>query len=206
MISVGIVAYDIGVFATEDRPHAQVAEVGGTDLISEELRLGNFEIIQGTDFLYAELAAPRRIVGSGYSGGLGTARNLLFFDTRSKNAHWLFENNDNDILSWSMVHNKPGRNRIDETETGRFVVGMILQIAVHEDKPNPDRPRDLVFISEDGKDVSPLVSSIDAQLGRHHIDSQTVLIFYLRDGSVNVLDVDTTTGIVRSDSPLSVED
>lgn len=206
LIGVGVIAYDIGIFANRDRPQAQVAEVAGTDLVAGELKLGSFGVIAGTDYLYAELAAPSRYIGSGSSDGLGTARNLLFFDTKSKKAHWLFENTDSDILSWRMVYNEPRRNMTDEKEARLYVVGMILQIAEHEDDPSPDRLRDLVFVSADGKEVAPLAESIDSQLGQYHTDSETVFIFYVRDGSVNVLDVDTTNAVVRSDSPLSVED
>ncbi len=206
LIGAGVIAYDIGIFAKRDRPRAQVAEVAGTDLVAEELKLGSFSVIAGTDYLYAELAAPSRYIGSGSSDGLGTARNLLFFDTKSKKAHWLFENTDSDILSWRMVYNEPRRNMTDEKESRLYAIGMILQLAEHEEEPSTDRLRSLVFVSPDGKEISPLVDSIDSQLGQYHTDSETVLIFYVRDGSVNVLDVDTINTVVRSDSPLSVED
>ncbi|MCP4300582.1 MAG: hypothetical protein GY783_08355 [Gammaproteobacteria bacterium] len=94
----------------------------------------------------------------------------------------------------------------DEKESRLYAIGMILQLAEHEEEPSTDRLRSLVFVSPDGKEISPLVDSIDSQLGQYHADSETVLIFYVREGSVNVLDVDTINTVVRSDSPLSVED
>ncbi len=206
IIAMGVIAYDIGIFANRDRPNAQVVEIAGTDLVTEELKLGSFSVIAGTDFLYAELAAPSKYIGSVSSGGLGTARNLLFFDTKSKKAHWLYEDTDNDIVSWRMVYNEPRKNMTDEKESRLYAIGMILQVAEYTEEPDPGRPRSLVLVSPDGKGVTTLVESIDSQLGQFHTDAETVLIFYVRDGAVNVLDVDPVSALVRSDSPLSVGD
>lgn len=206
LIAIGFSVWNAGVNTSRDRPQDQIAQVAGTDLVTEALKLDRFSAIAGTDYLYARLAAPSRPLGSGSSDGLGTARNLLFFDTISKNAHWLFDDNENDILSWRMVYNEPRRNMTDEKESRLFVVGMILQIAKHEEEPSPGRSSDLVFVSADGRAISPLADSIDSQLGHYHTAPETVLVFYVRDGSVNVLDVDTLNAVVRSDSPLSVGD
>ena len=196
LIGVGMISHDMGIFS----------KVAGADLVAAKPRLGSFGVIAGTDYVYAELAVPSRDIRSGSSDDLGTARNLLFFHTKSKKAHWLFDNTDSDILSWKMVYNEPRQNMTDEKESRLYVVGMIVELADHEDEPSPDRLRGLVFVSADGKKVSPLIESIDSQLGQYHTDSDTVLIFYVRDGSVNVLDVDTTNVVVRSDFPLSGED
>lgn len=205
LVGLGVLSFGIGIFTSRDAPQTQVTDVAGANLVAEDLKFGGFRVIQGTDFLYAELATPSRYIGSGSSDGFGTARNLLFFDTKSKKAHWLFENTDNDILSWKIVFNEPRRNMTESKQSKLFAVGFVLQLADHVEGAKADRPRSLVFVSPDGKDVLQIVDSIDSQLGQYHIDSETVLIFYVRDGSVNVLDLDTFNAVVRSDLPLSVE-
>ena len=205
LIGSGALAYNVGIFAGRERAAEQVTRIGGTDLVGEELKLGSFHVIPGTDFLYAELAAPSRYIGSGSSDGLGTARNLLFFDTKTKTAHWLFNDNSSELLSWRMVYDEPRRSMTEEKESQLRVVGMILHLrAAAADEPNANRPAKLVLVSPDGTHLVTLVESIDSQLGQYHVDAETLLIFYARDGAVNVLDVDPINATVRSSSPLSV--
>ena len=93
---VGAVAliFNIALFWSRDRPEQRLTQVAGANLTAQDLRLGDFRRIAGTQFLYARLAPPSEYIGSGSSGGLGTAHNLLFFDTVTKKAHWLLPDND----------------------------------------------------------------------------------------------------------------
>lgn len=90
LVAFGAIAFNLGIFESRDRPETKLTEVAGADLTTEDLKLGSFRSLKGTDFLFAQLAPPSKYVGSGSSGAMGTARNLLFFDTNSKTAHWLF--------------------------------------------------------------------------------------------------------------------
>jgi hypothetical protein len=101
-------AFNIGVFASPERPEEQLSEVAGAELTARGLRLADFRPIAGTRFIYAALASPSEYIGSSSSGGLGNAHNLLFFDTTSKKAHWLLPSNDQRIPSFSFLMDPPG--------------------------------------------------------------------------------------------------
>jgi len=101
-------AFNIGVFASRERPEQQLSEIAGADLSAQDLRLADFRGIAGTQFIYAQLAAPSEYIGSG-SRGLGYAHNLLFFDTATKKAHWLLPNNDQTLPSFSFLSSGAAR-------------------------------------------------------------------------------------------------
>jgi len=94
----------------------------------------------------------------------------------------------------------------NEKEARLYAVGLLLQLTEHTEEPISNHPIGLVHVSPDGKNISPLVESIDSQIGQYHTDSDTVLIFYVRGGSVNVLDIDPVNATVRSDTSLSIKD
>lgn len=205
LFAFGAFAFNVGVFANRDRPETQLTDVAGADLVAEDLKLGSFKPLRGTDFIFAQLALPSKYVGSGSSGAVGTARNLLFFDTKSKTANWLFPNTDHDILTQWFVHDRPFRGTTQVGMVDPTVIGLLLELAEHIDDARIDQTRKLVFASADGKKVTPISESVDGLLGQRHVDANTLLIFYVRDGSVNVLDLDPAKVVVRSDSKLSVE-
>jgi len=102
---VGAVAlvFNTALFWSRDRPAQRLTEVAGANLSEQNLPLGMFRSIAGSPFLYARLAPPSEYVGSGSSGGLGAAHNLLFFDTGTKKAHWLLPDNERIIRSYAFL-------------------------------------------------------------------------------------------------------
>ncbi|MCH7854788.1 MAG: hypothetical protein IIB76_10700 [Proteobacteria bacterium] len=205
LISFGVFAFNSGIFAGLDRPETPLTDVAGVDLAAEDLKLDRFKPLTGTAFLFAKLAAPAKYVGSGTSGATGMARNLLFFDTGSKTAHWLLPNTNHDILTQWFVHDRPFRGVRQAGAAQPIVIGLLLEIAEHVDHPDTEQLRKLVFVSVDGKSITTISESIERLIGQRHVDAKSLLIFYVRDGSVSVIDLDPAEVIVRSDSVLAVD-
>lgn len=205
LIAIGVSAFNSGVFASRDRPEMQLTDVAGADLAAEDLKLDRFRPLNGTAFLFAKLAPPAKYIGLGTSGATGIARNLLFFDTGSKTAHWLLPNTNHDILTQWFVHDQPFRGVRQAGAAQPIVIGLLLEIAEHVDHPDTGQLRKLVFASVDGKSITTISESIDGLLGQRHVDAESLLIFYVRDGSVSVIDLNPTDVIVRSDSALAVD-
>jgi hypothetical protein len=209
--SIGFVAacamiFDIGVFSSQHRTDDEVKSIAGTDLSAENLRIGEFREIRGTTFLYARLAAPTQYIGSGSSdAGVGEARNLLFFDTTTKAAHWLLPSNNQRILGFSFITDTP---RSDDCEYRRNERCAVQAILVELD-PTTERDetssakRTVAVASSDGRNLTTVASNVDALLGHHLVARNSLIAFYSASGAVKVLEIDPVSHETRSDIVLS---
>ncbi len=205
------VAFNIGVFATRERPEEQLSRVAGTDITAQGLRITDFRSIAGSQFIYAQLAPPSDYIGSGSSGGLGQAQNLLFFDTVAKSAHWLLPSNDQIIPSFSFLMDPPGPSyAYDDGESRdrkQVAIALLVEIQAKRNRDQLDAgPRSLAIASPDGRALTPIAQSIQGLLGHHHARKDSLLVFYVSSGAARVLDVDPITRTVRSDAPLATQE
>lgn len=209
---VGTVAivFNVGLFWSRQRPEQQLTKVAGTNLGQEDLRLGNFREIAGTEFLYAELASPSKYIGSGSSGGLGSARNLLFFNVSTKRAHWLLPDNGQTIESFSFLMDPPGARYgycDDEAQKrDQVAIAILLELRPAERSPDETVSRTLAIAPPDGRTLTTIAKATEGLLGHHQPSKESVLVFYVSGGAARVLDVDISTRKVRSDSLLEGEE
>ena len=91
LLGAAALAISLAVDSGRARASDRVTQVAGTDIAASELDLGSFQTVLGTRLLYAPLGERYAKIRSGY--GRGAARNLLFFDTATKRAHWLLPDN-----------------------------------------------------------------------------------------------------------------
>lgn len=205
VIGGAALVFNTTLFWSRERPEQKLTNVAGADLGARDLRLGGFRSIAGTQLLYAELASPSQYIGSGSSGGLGSAHNLLFFDITSKKAHWLFADHAQTIESFSFLMDPPGTrytyNDGEAEKRDQVAVAILLEV-----KRNPPDAasvsRSMAIASRDGRTLTPIAQSSEGLLGYHQPTKESVLVFYVSGGAARVLDADPTTGTVRSDALL----
>jgi len=199
--------FNIGLFWSRDRPEQHLAQVAGANLTAKGFRLGEFRRIAGTQFLYAQLAPPSEYIGSGSSGGLGTARNLLFFDTVTKKAHWFLPDNDQTIRSFSFLMDPPNVNCWNDDgepcKRDQKAIALLVETEAPQTTAATGGSRTVALASQDGRDLTPIARSIGGLLGYHQPSADSVLVFYVSAGSARVLDAETATRKVRSDALLS---
>jgi hypothetical protein len=183
--------------------------VAGADLAAEGLRLADFRAIAGTGFLYARLAKPfDSIASGGYRDELGAARNLLFLETATQQAHWLLPNNAQTLTSFSFLMDPPrdgSESDPGEPDGGRRALAILLELApARHDGDPPDARRTLAVASPDGRQLATLVEASEGLLGWHQAARDSALVFYVSGGAAQVLELDPTTRTKRSDRVLSV--
>lgn len=195
--------------SSRDRPHQQLTRVAGTDLVAKDLRLAEFHAIAGTGYLYAQLATPAEYGGLSSGGASGTAHNLLFFDTSTRNAHWLLPGNDQTIPSFSFLMDPPRARHMyndgEAAERGQVALAVLVEIKEQSSDSRSRRARTLAVASADGRGLTTVVNSIDGLLGYHQMGKDSVLVFYASDGAAKVLDLDPVARRVRSDELLSTQ-
>ena len=181
-----------------------VREVAGTDISAENLKLQSFNQVYGTPWLMADLVSTEGGLGVGSSSRPNwQLRNVLFIDSGSKQAHWLFETSDREIRRHWYISDSPGNRYGAGPSDDSVVIGMLFSIAASSAQNGGTERRQLLLVSADGKTKLPLSEPIDELLGQHHSDASSFLIFYVRDGAVNVLDLDPEGMTVRSDSVIT---
>lgn len=203
-------AINLALSAKPDQPEDRLVHVAGTDLGGKDLRLTGFTPIAGGSLLYATLAQQDEYMSSGFSKGYRTSRNVLFFDTQTKKAHWLFAKHDQEIPSFVFLKQPPGTGHLWETgeptKEGQRVVGIIAEIeALKREGGGPPSGRDIGIVAPDGRSFKALVKSSQGLLGYHQAGESTVFIFYVSGGEARVLDLNLASGEVRSDSVLSTK-
>lgn len=208
LVGALVVAIDVALLSSRDRPTDQLATIAGADIAASDLRLGSFYPIAGTQLLYAPLAPPSEYIGSGSSGGLGAARNILFFDTRTKQAHWLLPDNTKVISSYQFLLDPPvGRDAWDEGEAGkREQRATALLLELRDGEASARKSRSIAVATPEGRALSTIAKASDGMLGYHQLAREAVLVFYVSHGAARVLDLDPITRAVRSDGLLSTGD
>lgn len=190
--------------AWEDKEQT-VTEVAGANLVADDLKLEGFTRIHGTDSIVSDLVSPRATTGIGSSSSYRTdTRNLLFFNAKSKDARWLFDSNHQYLVRHWSIPNKPADDYGRDYQKDVRVVALLMTVsdAPIEDANNDQRQ--MLLVSADGKQKQSISEPIDELVGQHHVDESSYLIFYARQGTLRVLDLDPSTLEVRSDSVLEV--
>jgi hypothetical protein len=210
VVGAAALIINVGLFWSRERPEQQLTNVAGANLGEENLRLGDFRSIAGTQLLYAQLASPSEYIGSGSSGGLGSARNLLFFDVSTKKAHWLLPDNSQTIESFSFLMDPPGMRYgycDDEAKEGdQVTIAILLELQPSGPSPADAGSRTLAIAPPDGRLLTAIAEATEGLLGYHQPSTESVLVFYVSEGAARVLDADPGTRKVRSDALLEGED
>jgi hypothetical protein len=197
---IGLVAIlESEIFGRGGSPRNQLTDVAGADLVAEDLRLGGFRSIDGTDYIYATLAPPSRYGGSGSSRG--NARNWLFFNTESRNAHWLFPDTSQKIIGQRVIYQKSDDEAESNDDSEPLVAGILMTLADVNAEPN--LPKRLILVSADGKSIVSLEDSVDGLLHDYHVSSSSHLIFYSKQRTVYVMELNPVSAEMVSNSVLS---
>jgi hypothetical protein len=202
-LGLGFLLFEATAEIFDPKPPPALLEVAGTDLESEQLQLGDFEVVAGTRYLVASLSrrSDARTIESRSYGWSQDARNLLFFDSVSRRAHWLFPNHDQVIHSRSFVFDPPERRRVDETKES-VVIGLLLEVGNLNVPSDARSPRRISIAAADGSGRVELISDADRLLGSHHLALDKLLVFYAERGAAHAMELDPVNRSVRFDTEL----
>lgn len=203
---VGLVALIVesGLFGGNNRPRDQLADVAGEDISADDLSLGGFRRLEGTDLLYATLATPAKFGGSG--SGRGNARNWLFFDIESRKANWLFEDSANEIVDHQFLY-RYSEDDADPDRTGDpIVTGIVMLVTNSDSEAENSRKARMILVSTDGKTIDVLTESVGGLFDYFYVSETSHLLLYSREGSVRIMDIDPVAARVLSDSVLSTDE
>jgi hypothetical protein len=184
---------------------AEATRVAGVDLAAEELRLAGFQPVANTGFLYAPLV-PAGWYTSYESSGRGEAKDLLFFDTATKSAHWLLGDPDRTLRFYALIeHPSPApRDARSGPPEDRRVLGVLFETAPDPPPQDPSARSTSIGMAEpDGRYPKSLLDGTSGLLGHHLVGPDSLIVFYVREDELWAADVDPTTRTILSDARVS---
>jgi hypothetical protein len=182
---------------------ATIGRIDRPDEHQVALKLGSFETLPGTSVLYAQLGSEGPTVGSLSSSFTPTdMRNLLFFDTASRQAHWLLDDNAQSIAAMSVISGSASA-QTQGSKPDPQALGLLFLTRPAEADNKADAKWDIRLASVDGHKLKTLANGVDTLLDHQLTNDDTLLVFYAKHGVVHVLDVDPATRDLRSDQTLA---
>jgi hypothetical protein len=185
---------------------ATIGRLDRPDQHQAALKLGRFNALSGTSMLYAPLGSEGPSVGSLSSSYTPMdLHNLLFFDTASRQSHWLLDDDAQSIAALSVIGEpSPYRNQVSTPDSRALGLLFLSRPAVADNKANATW--DIRLASVDGRQLKTLANDIDTLLDHQLTNDHTLLVFYAKRGMIHVLDVDPATREARSDQTLPAHD
>ncbi len=192
-------------YAQVPNGEATLGRLGQPNQHQAALKLGSFEALPGTSVLYARLGSDGAPIGGLSSSYTPTdVHNLLFFDTTSRQAHWLFDENAQTITAMSVIsESTPAQAQGAKPDCQALGLLFLSRPAQADSRDNTSW--DIGLASIDGHQLKTLATGIDTLLGHRLTDNHTLLVFYAKQGAAHVLDVDLATREVRSDKVLAAK-
>ena len=185
---------------------APPALVAGVDVSSQQLRLGDFGEVQGTEYLFAPLV-PGSYSSSYDSDRQNHAKDLLFFHVATKRAHWLLADSSKRLRFYSIIVNPPfssywAARTADQRDRETLCV-------LFESVPDPMREKkadaqaSIGLAAPDGTSPAILIEGISGYFGHHLVSEDSLLVFYSRGGELWAADIDPAARSIRSDTRVS---
>ena len=175
---LGYTAYRIYQDVFRSRDVSSMVNIAANTQMSSEWALGDFDRLEGTDYLMAPVHSTQTYQASYYEKGTSAVRNYLFVNSINKSSRWLVPNNNYLFLSRHKEFYKPqsGSSRViwlryevvksDTNQDGRLTRDDKRTIGISD--PNGDR-------------YSELITNIDQILGYEMLNENSLLIFYRTD-------------------------
>lgn len=202
LVGLAVLIADISGVGRTQASGDELAQVAGANSVDEDLQLGGFRRIGESSYMYATLAAQSGFVGSG--SGRGNARNWLFFNVDTRQAHWVFADSSQEIVDQQFLYQYEDDDDKADSEREKVPVGILMLIAEADSEDEPSETRRLVLVSTDGKKTNLIAERVDRLRDYFYVDRESHLVLYSAQGSIRILDLNPISATVTSDEAMSI--
>ncbi|PWK48590.1 hypothetical protein C8D97_109141 [Pleionea mediterranea] len=163
---------------TQNRPHKslEIEAPAGDEIAKEKLKLSNVHYVSGHEiqYLFARSTKYGRLASGGYSY---TDRNVLFLDRKGDKPVWLFESNDNVIISMRQLS-----VAIDEKERkAKYIYYVVASSDTNNDGSISDDDNVSISISQpDGSAFNKLVDNVSRVISYDYLSTGNVLALLIQ--------------------------
>jgi hypothetical protein len=176
-----------------DREVPSMVNVEPDPGVKSEWTLGDFDRLDGTDYLIAPVHSTQTYQASYYEKGTSAVRNYLFVNGLDKSSRWLVPHNSYLFLSKheGLIYPSTGERYVDWI---RYEV--IKEDTNRDERMTRDDQRTIAISYPTGEGYLELLSGIDQVLGYEMRDANHLLIFYLTDGTNYLSEIDIANRLV----------
>lgn len=198
---VVLVSYQVYKVATRNRQVQNVVSTDTTSFIESEWTLGNFERINGTDYVMAPTHSKQSYQASYYEKDASAVRNYLFVNALDKSSRWLAPTNKYLFLTAEKLRleAKPDEKSHQQTEANnskaiRWIKYELIKSDTNGDGRLTTRDRRTIAVSgATGENYTEVIENVEQVLGSMLNDENTLLIFYNTGASSFVSEVNLPT-------------
>jgi len=178
LVVFGYSAYMIFQDVFRSRDVSSMVNIEANMQMSSEWALGDFDRLEGTDYLMAPVYSTQSYQAAYYEKGTSAVRNYLFVNAIDKSSLWLVPHNNYLILSRHKEFYSPPRG-------SSFVTWLRYEVVKSDTNQDGRLTRDdkrTIGISDpNGDRYSELITNIDQILGYEMLNENSFLIFYRKD-------------------------
>ena len=181
LIALGVLGYSSyriyqDVFRSRDV--SSMVNIEANTQMSSEWALGDFDRLEGTDYLVAPVHSTQTYQASYYEKGTSAVRNYLFVNAIDKSSRWLVPNNNYLFLSRHKEFYYPS--------SGSSWIAWLRYEVVKSDtnqdgRLTRDDKRTIGISDPNGDRYSEIIVNIDQILGYEMLDENSLLVFYRID-------------------------
>ena len=178
LVVFGYTAYRIYQDVFRSRDVSSMVNIEANMQMNSEWALGDFDRLEGTDYLMAPVHSTQTYQAAYYEKGTSAVRNYLFVNAIDKSSLWLVPHNNYLILSRHKEFYTPPR--------GSSLVTWLRYEVVKSDtnqdgRLTRDDKRTIGISDPNGNRYSELITNIDQILGYEMLNENSFLIFYRTD-------------------------
>jgi hypothetical protein len=178
LVVFGYSAYMIYQDVFRSRDVSSMVNIEANTQMNSEWALGDFDRLEGTDYLMAPVYSTQTYQAAYYEKGTSAVRNYLFVNAIDKSSLWLVPHNNYLILSRHKEFYTPPR--------GSSLVAWLRYEVVKSDtnqdgRLTRDDKRTIGISDPNGDRYSELITNIDQILGYEMLNENSFLIFYRTD-------------------------
>jgi hypothetical protein len=200
ILLLGIGAVELGADFFRSRGDRDVVTVAGQRVESSRFQFEDFERLPGTNVLRAPLVVYESY-GFASSGGGRATRNYLYYDSSTRNAHWLLPDNKK-LISWS-CDLKTSKTSLEEPRVLGSLYAVVEQDFDHDGQLTSSDLSSVLLTDPAGVKETQIFDRVSSIQGCEVLSPASAVLFYVLKSELRAATLDLGQLRVESDASLA---
>ncbi|MCI0657621.1 MAG: hypothetical protein L0170_11200 [Acidobacteria bacterium] len=198
ILGIGAVALGRDMFRTWGEREA--VTVAGQRVESSRFQFENFELLPGTGVLRSPLAVYESY-GFGSSGGGRAILNYFYYDSSTRNAHWLLK--DNERLIWWSCDLKTSATQPAESRTLGSLYAVVESDSDHDGQLTSSDLSSVLLTDPAGAQETRILERVSDIQGCEVLSPSSAVLFYVSKSELRAATLDLGQLRIESDASLA---
>ena len=200
LVILSIAAVGLGGEMLRAKVRSDAVKVAGQRVETSRYQFEGFELLPGTSVLRAPLVVYESY-GFASSGGGRAARNYLYYDSRTRNAHWLLQGNEK-LISWNCAL----KTSPTPPESPRFLAALYAVVESDSDHDGQLSSSDQSFVlltDAAGVQQTRILDRVSSIQGCETLSPSSAVLFYVSNAELRAATLDLGQLKIETDASLA---